>query len=161
MRMTNTVLVPIGADGTIRLAASDARIGGQVSVVGYLAPSGGGTLEVPPIAGAADSTAHTGSDVLAGTVAKVITLAGQSQVPATGATAVLVQITVSHAGGTGTMRVYTDGAAVPRPASASMVKGWTTTATVLVPLSSAGRVRVVTDHYGASVAIDVIGYVAG
>jgi SpoIID/LytB domain protein len=161
MRMTNTVLVPIGADGTVRLAASDLRIGGQASIVGYLAPSGGGLLETAPITGAADSIAKVGSDVLAGTVPKVITLAGGSQIPSSGATAALLQVTVSHAGGTGVLRVYADGTAPPRAISASMVKGWTTTATLFVPLSSAGKIQVASDRYGASVAIDVLGYIAG
>ncbi|MDQ1751034.1 MAG: hypothetical protein QOE71_2090 [Pseudonocardiales bacterium] len=158
-RSSNTVIVPLAANKTVRIAASATTIGGQVSLVGFLAPSGTGRFEVVPITGTADTRARVGADLSVSRTATVLKLAGKPQLPASAFSAVLLHLTVSNVSGAGQLRVYADGAAVPRAVTAPLSKGLGDSTTVLVPVSSAGSVRLVTDGATAKVAVDIAGYV--
>jgi SpoIID/LytB domain protein len=160
-RSVNTVTVPLGADGAVRFAASIAGTSGQISVVGYLAPAatGRGHLETPPPTPIADSAAHVGADIAVSRTTTVFGFAGRPQIPSSGVSAVLVQVTASAVSATGWLWMYADGAAAPRGKTAALVVGVNTTTTVLVPVSAAGSLRLVTDGPTARVAIDLLGYV--
>jgi hypothetical protein len=78
--------------------------------------------------------------------------------PASSFTAVLLHLTVSNVSAAGRLRVYADGAAVPRAVTAPLSKGLGDSTTVLVPVSSAGSLRLATDGATAKVAVDITGY---
>lgn len=159
-RSSSTLLVPIGADGAIRLAATNASIGGQLSIVGYLAPAaaGRGKLETVPPTPIADTLARVGSDLAVSRTARTLSLHGAPQLPASGFDAVLVQLTVSGASASGALRAYADGSAAPRGVTLALQRGVSQTATVLLPVNAAGVARLVTDGPNARVAVDVLGY---
>ena len=153
----NTVVVPIGSSGSIRLASSSAAIGAKVTLVGVLGPPavGLGRLESFPPNGIAEG----GSALRVGATAQPFTVTGKSQVPASGVGSVLLHVTVTPRSGSGSLWVYAAGKA--RPTSPAMQFGGTTplTATVLVPVSPTGAITFVTSGPGVSVAVDAIGYV--
>ncbi len=161
-RCSTTLLVPIGADGAIRLAASDTSIGGQLSVVGYLAPAaaGRGSLETVPVTPIADTAGAVGNDLTVRGISSKVALANAPQLPASGFTAVLVQLTVSGSSGTGGLTAFADGGVSPRGITVALQSGITQSATVLLPVSAAGAIRLVTDGPATHVAIDVLGYVS-
>jgi SpoIID/LytB domain protein len=162
-RSSNTVIVPLAADRSIRIAASAATIGGQVSLVGYLAPTATGLLETVPITGTADTRASAGTDLAVSATPALLSLAGTAQLPtsASGFSAVLLHLTTSAVSGSGRLRVYADGAAVPRAVTVALTSGVGDSTTVLVPVSAGGAIRFVSDGATARVAVDIVGYVTG
>jgi SpoIID/LytB domain protein len=159
-RRVNTVIVPIGPNRSVRVAASNASLGGQISVVGYTAPTGA-LLETVPVTGTADTVARVAADLTVSRAGSRVLLAGRPQLPAAGVSAVLLHITVTAASANSQLRVYADGAAPPRAVTVALLSGVPTTTTVLVPVSAGGAVRLVTDGSTARVALDVTGYLTG
>jgi hypothetical protein len=162
-RSANTVIVSLAADRSIRVAASGTAIGGQVSVVGYLAPAGLGLLETVPITGIADTVARASADLSVSASPSLLRLAGATQLPAgaSGFSAVLLHLSTSAVSGNGRLRVYADGAAVPRSVTVALTSGVGDSTTVLVPVSAGGIIRFVSDGATARVAVDIAGYVTG
>jgi len=157
---TNTVIVPIGSNGNIRIRASSAQLGAQLSIAGYLAApaAGSGSLESFVAAGLFDSAAGVGTSVPAGpSVSSVVTL-GVSQLPTSGVAAALVQVTAGPATGTGWLWVY-GGPTRPSGVTLRLTNTGSVTSTMLLPLGLDGRVSMLTSGPHATVAIDIMGYV--
>ena len=153
----NTVVVPIGPSGAVRLASSSAVLGATVTLVGVLGPAaaGFGRLESFPPSAIADGT----ESFIVGGTELAFTATGRGQLPAAGVSAVLLHLTVTQRAGSGSLWVYAAG--TPRPVTEAVRFGASgpQTATVLVPVSSTGGITFVTTLHTAVVAVDAIGYI--
>lgn len=158
----NTVIVPIGSNGAIRVSGSSTTLGAQISVVGYLAPkaSGRGLLETFQSTGMAD-TGSVGTSLIVGTGVSSLVVLGQPQMPHWNVPAVLLQLTVSQASTYGTLYAYGAGAARPAAPAATYPGGaaGASTTTVLVPVGAGGAISLATSRGTATVSVDVIGWI--
>jgi hypothetical protein len=157
----NTVVVPIGANGYVRVGSSTSTIGTQVSVVGYVAPAaaGRGLLETFQPTGLADTPAHVGSSVPVSTTATSLVVLGRPQVPHWNVQAVVLQVTVSGGSAIGGLYAYGAGAARPAAYSLTFPKGAASTTTLVVPVGSGGAIQLATSGPTAVAAVDIVGWV--
>jgi SpoIID/LytB domain protein len=160
----STVIVPIGADGKVRIGASTSAIGAQVTVVGYLAPGGTGLLETTQPSGVADTVygRYPSVTVRAGAVTRVA-LRGRAPIPAAGVQAVLVQLTVSRATTYGSLYAFAAGTARPTAPTSTYpgAAAGSSTAAALVHLGAGGAISLAASAGAFTVSIDVIGYLTG
>ena len=155
------VIVAIGANGGVRIAASSTAVGGQVAILGYLAPAGPGRgmFETFQATGLADTPSGIGRTVNVGTAPLALTVLGQPQLPPRSVQAVLLEVTVSRPTAAGYLYAWAAGAA--RPAGAmSYPAGATSTSTVLVRVGTAGAVDLALSAGNAAVSVDVVGWVS-
>ncbi len=82
---------------------------------------------------------------------------GRGGVPASGVSAVVVNVTVTNPAGPGYVSVYPDGAAKSVASSLNYVKGQTVPNLVLAPVGTDGKIRLYT-YAGADLIADVAGY---
>jgi hypothetical protein len=145
----NAAIVPVGADGDIDLTNSGALAGSIdliADVTGYFTTSSASGYTALAPARLLDTRKGTGTG---GTVAKVnpgkpltLTVAGadSGDLPATGITAVALNVTVTDTSGTGFITVYPDGTSVPTASNVNYVPNQTVANTVLVPVGSDGKI---------------------
>lgn len=87
-----------------------------------------------------------------------VNVAGLAGVPSTGATAVVLNVTVTNPTSSGYLTVYPAGQTAPLASSLNFSKGETVANSVEVGLGSGGQVAVVTNAASANVVLDVEGY---
>lgn len=155
------VIVPIGANGGVRIAASSSAVGGQLAILGYLAPAaiGRGTLEAFQATGLADTPSGIGQTLKVGTAPLALTVLGQPQLPPRSVQAVLLQVTVSRPTAAGFLYAWAAGTARPG-AAMSYPAGGATTSTVFVRVGTAGAVDLALTGGSAAVSVDVVGWVS-
>ncbi|MDG4823233.1 hypothetical protein O7635_15360 [Asanoa sp. WMMD1127] len=159
MRVLRTVLAgtaaaAMAAFGTVTVLASPASA----------APVGAqGTYT--PLAPARILDSRTGNGApkqIVGQGATVhLQVAGRGGVPASGVSAVVLNLTVTGTLGNGYLTAYPDGAARPAAASISFGKGWTRANTITVAVGEGGYVNIFQSSLGAHVIADVAGYYSG
>ena len=161
----NLVVVPVGADGTIQIYNGAA---GSVDVVAdvagyYLAgtPTAAGTLGALTPARILDTRFDSNGPV-PGVSGRALRVTGQGGVPATGVSAVVVNLTVTDAAGSGYITAFPSGVNRPNASNLNFVAGQTVPNLVVVPVGADGKI-VLFNGSGAAVAlvVDVVGYVAG
>lgn len=157
---TNTVLVPLGANGAVRVGSSTAALGAQVSVVGYVAPAGAGrglleTMQVTPLA---DTAAKVGASLSVGAKASTLAVLGRAHVPASGVAGVLLQVTVSGSARPGYLYAYAAGSRRPAARAMSFPAHTAATSTIVVQPGTSGAIALQTSGLSASVSADVVGY---
>ena len=156
---SNVVLVPIGANGAVRLGASAAGISAEVTVLGYLANAGQ--------AASGDQAGHqvvlmptplTASPLTVTPAGVTVAAQGVAGVPVAVAHGLLLQITLSSPSSAGTVRVYpTTGIAANAPAIAVTAGGAVTT-TVAVRMGAGGTIRLDSSMASVKAVVEVIGY---
>lgn len=145
------VVVPLGAQGEVRLAADgDTRV--QLDVVAYLGRTGQGFHPVAP-----KPLTGAGLALGAGTSARVA-VGGVGAVPAT-ADAVVLQLTGTASGARSRLFVYPGAGDPPRGADLTLVGDQPRSNVVVVPLGGKGRVRVLARDGAAEVALGVVGWI--
>ena len=110
--------------------------------------------------GLSGPAAQCNGQKMAGSVPLTIDVAGLGGVPATGATAAVLNVTVTDPAGPGYMTVYPAGQNPPTASNLNFGAGKTVANLVEVVLSSGGQVSLVTNAVSADVVVDVEGYVA-
>ncbi|MDP9116128.1 MAG: hypothetical protein M3O28_02475 [Actinomycetota bacterium] len=157
----STVIVPVGTNGQVRLAASSTAIGAQVTLLGYLAPpaAGRGSVETFQATPISDGPAGAGPSLFVSAIPAPLVILGQAQLPHQHVQAVLVQITVTGASRAGLLYAFAGGAAQPTAPSATFPQGASSTTTVLVQVGMGGAFQVTTNGPSATAAVDVIGWV--
>ncbi|GGM01969.1 hypothetical protein [Nakamurella endophytica] len=166
--VTTLAVVPVGADGTVTLAnQSGAALQLQADTAGWTAAStaAGGYVPVTPKR-IVDSTQRLGlaGPLAAGRWAQP-TIAGHAGVPATGAAAVVLSVTVVNPSTAGYLAAFpggtvTAGGSVPASSVLNWSAGGPVTGPVVVPLSSAGAVQLINRSAAAvGLLVDVVGYV--
>ncbi|SHL25269.1 S53 family peptidase [Actinacidiphila paucisporea] len=160
----NLVIVPVGADGKVNLYnASSGTVHFVADVFGYYSTAtGGATYNPVGPARVLDTRSKIGvgtTKPVAANSAVELTVAGAGGVPATGATAVVLNVTATAPTATGHLIAYPSGTTRPSSSNINWLKGQTTPNLVVLPLGANGKV----DLYNASngtvhFVADVFGY---
>ena len=164
----NMVIAPVGAGGVVDL------YNGSSGTIELIADVSGYTLSgAPAVAGAFGSLAPSrlldtrfGTGALQAPVAAGGTVhlqvTGAGGVPASGVSAVVLNVTVTQPAGAGFVTVYGEGSALPTASNLNFVPGQTVPNMVIAPVGAGG----VVDLYNGSTATihliaDVSGYYLG
>lgn len=164
----NFVVVPLAAgvsDVAAYVAAGGSATNLAVDVFGYLtgtslhsqAPQR--IVDTRPGAPAAANTANTGgvAGPLAAGTSHSFTVAGAGGVPATGATAVLLNVTAVGPAGAGNLQVYPDGT-TPTGSTLNFIPAVAKAGFVILELPADGKIDVTDNGAPANLLIDVSGY---
>ncbi|SEG31971.1 Pro-kumamolisin, activation domain [Actinacidiphila yanglinensis] len=160
----NLVVVPVGADGKVDLYnASSGTTHLVADVFGYYSTATDGAtyyptgptrvLDTRSKVGVTTTTPVKSNGVLS------LQIAGAGGVPATGATAVVLNVTATGQTSTGHLIAYPDGTTRPESSNLNWLKGKTVPNLVVMPVGADGKV----DFYNASTGTthfvaDVFGY---
>jgi hypothetical protein len=176
--VTDMAEVGVDALGDVAVSTDAASVQVVVDVVGYAGESGvagpagePGPL-VPLVPTRICDTRPSNPSGLSGAYAQcegkapgsstplVVNVAGLGGVPSSGATAAVMNLTVTGSSEAGYVTVYPAGSPAPLVSSASFGADETVATRVLVPLGSGGAVEVSTDVSSVQVILDVDGYVS-
>ena len=159
----NLVIVPVGADGKIRLYNGS---GGTVQLIAdvagyYLAgtPTAAGSFRSLSPARILDtrSSLGAGGPVPAGGSA-VLQILGSGGIPASGVSAIALNVTVTSPSSTGYLTVYPDGSVRPTASNLNFTRGQTIPNLVVVPVGADGKIDL---YNGSGGTVQIIGDVAG
>jgi hypothetical protein len=160
----NQVIAPVGADGKVDLYnASTGSTDLIADVAGYFTqtPSSGYSSLTPYRL--VDTRVGTGEPKrpLAGKSSFTVQIAGNDggKLPASGITAVALNITSTASVGSGFLTAYGDGANRPTASNVNFSAGQTIANSVITPVGSDGKIRIYNGSTKAtSVVVDVVGY---
>ncbi|HEY2597870.1 MAG TPA: PQQ-binding-like beta-propeller repeat protein [Candidatus Dormibacteraeota bacterium] len=162
--VANLVEVPVGNGGAVTFYNRAGSTHVVVDLEGYFAaPSGTAGEEVGLVpARITDTRAGSGlpnaGATLAGGTSLDVQVTGAGNVPATGVSAVILNVTATHTTAAGFFTVWPTGLARPTASSLNWVAGQTVPNRVIVPIGS-GKVSVYNGSSGtADLIIDVSGY---
>lgn len=162
--VADLAVVPVGADGTVKLYnSSSGTVHVVADVFGYFSTAAGGATYHP--AGPArvlDTRSKTGVSTKTPVKAKAtvaLKVAGVGGVPAKGAKAVVLNVTVTGPTASGHLTAYPGGTTRPSSSNLNWVKGQTVPNLVVVPVGSNGKVNLYNGSSGkAHFVADVFGY---
>jgi hypothetical protein len=163
--VSNEAVVPVGADGKIDLRVVGGATDLVADVTGYFgrddAAAGYTTLLPARLLDTRNGTgAAKGAVAPSGTVA--LTVAGAGSVPATGVTAVALNITAADESAGGFVTAYPDGKPRPTASSLNAVRNTPVATMVIVPVGADGKVDLFNGSPGTTDLIaDVAGYFSG
>jgi Beta-lactamase enzyme family len=154
----NLVVVPVGADGRVRIyTSSTANV--IVDVLGRWeaapTPTRAGRYQHITPARVFDSRGRTA--VARGGTAVVRVAAAAPGIPASGVSAVAVNVTVTDASGDGYWTVWPTGTARPDASNLNALAGDTLANTTLVPVGNDGTISVFASA-GGDLLVDVVGW---
>jgi hypothetical protein len=157
-RRSNTVMVPVAADGTIEVAVFATSTHLRVDVVGAWRPGGRAVTVIDPrrVVDSRRGVAMATGPVAARTSVGV-TL--PTEVVPTGVTAVWLHVTAASPTGDGRLTVWAPGTPTPTVPTLHFGAGRTASQLVLVAPDPQGRLRVAASDAATHVMIDVVGYV--
>ncbi|MCP2243160.1 ricin-type beta-trefoil lectin domain protein [Lentzea aerocolonigenes] len=164
-RRTNLVIVPIGADGKIRLTNNSATVvGAALDVVGWFGPDSGGARYVPltGVSRVADTATGNGlpkAQVGHGQVA-TFQVSGVADVPASATSAAVLMTGRDDNLGTELSAVASE-VGWTSASQVSTRKMETATGLALVPLGNSGKVDVRNERGQTRLTADVMGYFVG
>jgi hypothetical protein len=155
----NLVTVPVAADGTVRLLANAGSPHVLADVVGWYGPAA--TLRFGPLApervlDTRDGTGGVSGRLAPGQAVRTV-LAGRGGVPAAGARAVVLNVTVTGASGGGHLTAYPGGTA-PLASNLNYARGQTVANLVVVPLDDDGAVSLRANAGSPHVIADAVGW---
>jgi PKD domain len=160
----NQVIAPVGPDGKVDFYnASTGSTDLVVDVAGYFtqtASSGYSSLTPYRLV---DTRVGTGEPKrqLAGKSSFAVQIAGNDggKLPASGITAVALNITSTGSQGSGFLTAYGDGSARPTASNVNFTTNQTIANSVITPVGSDGKIRIFNGSTKAtSVVVDVVGY---
>lgn len=160
--ISNEAIVPVGADGKIALHVAGGATDLVADVTGYFsrdATAAGFTPLLP--ARLLDTRNGTGAakGAVGASGMVVLTVAGRGTVPATGVTAVALNVTAADESAGGFVTAYPDGTARPTASSLNAVRETPVATMVVVPLGADGKVDLFNGSPGTTDLIaDVVGY---
>ena len=166
----NLVVVPVGQNGQVALYNYVGSTNVVVDLEGYFAPATTGSAQgsYVPLTPARVTDTRPGSgfpnagSTLGPNSSLKIQVAGVGGVPATGAAAAVLNVTVTNTTGASYLTAYPQGVSRPLASNLNWVTGETVANRVVVPLSSTGMITVYNYSGDANVVVDVNGYfVAG
>ncbi|MET9885729.1 hypothetical protein ABZZ20_21845 [Streptomyces sp. NPDC006430] len=158
----NLVIVPVGANGYV-----DLYNGGWESVdliadvTGYFtqSASSGYTPLAPERFVDTRIGLGTAQGQVAGQTSFGVQIAGKGQVPASGVTAVALNVTVTNPRQDGHLTVYPGGQQAPTASNVNFTAGQTIANSVIVPVGPDGKINVRNGAWaGIDVIVDVVGY---
>lgn len=160
----NLVTVPVGKDGSVDLFnAGGGTTHFIADVSGYFTTEAGGSTYVPKgparVLDTRNGTGRPGTAPVAGKGTVSLQIAGAGGVPATGATAVVLNVTATAPTSTGHLISYPSGASRPTASNINWLKGETRPNMVVLPIGADGKVNLYNAGLGTVHFIaDVFGY---
>ena len=151
----NLVNVAVGEDGSWSLYNDTPATDLLFDAVGCFTPvagSGGDITAVPSSPVYGPTTVSQGADI-------AITVTGKAGVPASGVTAVWVQLTVNYPTAKGYLTAYPNGVTRPNASNLNWIANQSVGNLALVPVGSAGAIRVFNATGSATVSVSVVGWV--
>lgn len=156
----NLVVMGVGSDGCIDVFNSHGTAHCLVDVFGYFTTAGGDMLT--PVTPSRLFDTRTGDGIRPGKIASLspveVQVAGLSGVPASGATAVVLNLTVTEPDSPGWMRSTPAGQAAADTSNLNYMAGNTVCNLVICKIGEGGRITVDGFGDGAHVIGDVFGY---
>ncbi len=158
--VSNLSVVPVGPDGDVALTTSDGTPHVLADVVGYLTSGSGGSFSPLRPARVLDTRSGLGglSGRLVPRATSTFTVAGLGGVPASGARAVVLNVTAVQPRATGHLTVFPGGSAAPEASNLNHVAGQTVPVLVVVPLGPGGTVSLRSSDGSPYVLADVVGW---
>ncbi|MFD5148827.1 hypothetical protein [Streptomyces sp. NPDC058401] len=158
----NLAIVPVGKDGYVELAnRSLGSVDLIADVTGYFSrTAAGGYTSVAPTR-LVDTRQGLGASTVAAGPQKTfgVQVAGAAGLPATGVTAVSLNVTVTNPGGDGHLTVFPGGGQAPTTSSVNFTAGQTVANAVIVPVGADGRISIRNGSWNRTdVIVDVTGY---
>ncbi|MEH0546445.1 protease pro-enzyme activation domain-containing protein [Streptomyces sp. B21-105] len=160
----NLVTVPVGKDGSIDLFnAGSGTVHFIADVSGYYSTEAGGSTYLPKgparVLDTRNAIGVPGKTPVAGQGTVSLKVAGVGGVPATGATAVVLNVTATGATSTGHLIAYPNGATRPTASNINWLTGQTRPNMVVLPIGADGKVNLYNAGLGTVHFIaDVFGY---
>ncbi|MFM2183395.1 MAG: hypothetical protein RJB61_1689 [Actinomycetota bacterium] len=156
---SNSMIVELGADGTFDVWASAGSVHLVVDIYGYFDPASthGGYTGITPHR-LFDSRSTFGP-LVAETVD--LDVVGHAGVPASEATAVVLNLTVVRPTTNGSVSVYPSGPTTPSTSSVNYKAGTVRAAQVVVAVGDLGRVSITTRYGSVHVVVDIVGWFSG
>ncbi|PBC78644.1 parallel beta helix pectate lyase-like protein [Streptomyces sp. TLI_235] len=160
----NLAIVPVGANGWVDLYnGSPGTVNLIADITGYFgAAKSSGYTAVDPVrlVDTRDGTGTARGQVPAnGSFTVQIAGNGRAQLPASGITAVALNMTVTEPQAAGFLTAYPEGQTRPLASNVNFGRGQTIANAVVVPVGQDGRIRVFNGSpAGSSVVVDVVGY---
>ncbi|MET9619880.1 MULTISPECIES: protease pro-enzyme activation domain-containing protein [unclassified Streptomyces] len=160
----NLVTVPVGKDGSVDLFnAGGGTTHFIADVSGYYSADAGGSTYVPKgparILDTRNAIGRAGTAPVAGKGTVTLTVAGAGGVPATGATAVVLNVTATAPTSNGHLIAYPSGTTQPTASNINWLTGQTRPNMVVVPVGADGKVKLYNAGGGTVHFIaDVFGY---
>jgi len=165
----NLVIVPVGTDGQVTFANALGQTNVLADLEGYFAPealgstgsTAGSYVPLPP-ARITDTRSgsgypNAGSTLQPGGILNVqVDTAGG--VPASGVSAVLLNVTVTNTSSASDLTVYPTNDTEPGTSNLNWVAGDTVANRVVVPVGAGGKITVANDAGTTDVIVDVNGY---
>ncbi|MER5635881.1 hypothetical protein ABT095_02860 [Kitasatospora sp. NPDC002227] len=162
----NLVTVPVGANGRVTLYNGSPGTSQLVAdVLGYYGRGVGAAFDpLTPqrVLDTRTGLGRSGGDPVGAGQTVVLKVAGQGGVPATGASAVALNVTVTDTTGPGYLTAWPSGSARPVASNLNWVAGQTVPNMVVVPIGPDGTVSLYNGSPGSTQLVaDVAGYYAG
>ena len=164
----NMAIATVGGDGYVDLFDGGGAAGSVdliADVTGYFthtAGSGYSSLNPDRLVDTRNGTGAPKAQVQAtGTIRVQIAGADGGALPATGISAVALNMTVTDTGGSGFLTAYPDGQAVPNASNVNYTFGQTVANSVVVPVAADGKIDVTNGGaaaHGTDIVVDVVGY---
>ncbi|MBT2449712.1 hypothetical protein J7F03_22045 [Streptomyces sp. ISL-43] len=158
----NLTIVPVGADGYVELAnRSWGNVDLIADVTGYFTRSAANGYTSLDPARLVDSRNGWGDQWggLPGGSTSGLRVAGQAGVPATGVTAVALNVTVTNPKAAGHLTVFPGGQQAPSTSNVNFTAGQTVANSVIVPVGQDGWLSFRNGSWNtADVIVDVVGY---
>ena len=156
--VANLVTVKIGAGGKVNLYNSVGTTHVIADVAGWYGADGGRYSALSP---ARILDTRAGAGPLAPGTARTLQVTGQGGVPATGVSAVVLNLTVTNTGSGGWLAAWPAGEALPLVSNLNYVPGQTVPNLVIVKVGAGGAVNLYSSGGPVDVIADVAGYFSG
>jgi hypothetical protein len=160
----NMVIVPVGPDGNISIAASDGSTDLIVDVLGWfpVGPAFTGLnparlMDTRPGSGTIDGR-FAGRGKVSGGTTVTLRATDRGGVPPSGASSVALNVTVTGPTDAGFLTVWPAGTARPQASNLNFVPGQTVPNMVIVPVSADGQISVFVSDGAANILVDVLGW---
>ena len=156
--IANFVIISAGC-GNLRIYSSNSSAAVAIDMVGYYPNQESQNIQTQTEVRVADTRSGLGGGsgaIKAGTV-RTFQIAGTGGVPV-GAKSVALNLTAINPGGSGHLRVYPHGAALPNASVINYIPGITKAAFVVVDLPADGRIDVYSGGATVHLAIDAFAY---
>ena len=163
----NLVIVPVGADGKIQLFnGSDGSVQLLADVAGYFVggtPSVDGAFASLTPARVLDTRTNLGASGPVPALGSIsVQVAGRGGVPASGVSAVIVNVTATGTATDGFVTVWPSGAPLQDTSNLNFSAGQTIPNLVVVPVGDDGKIRLFNGSGGTvQLLADVAGYIKG
>ncbi len=154
----NRVIVPIGTGGQVSFFNGLGSADVIVDINGYFTDGSGTGASFVPLTPSRILDTRMGGSPLAGPGTMLVTVAGKGGVPASGAKAVVLNVTVVNPTTASALTVWPADASQPTSSDLNFTAGQTVPNLVVVKLSANGQIDIFNAFGTTNVIVDVVGW---